>query len=66
MTISATDFLTLREVQDLTKLSKSSIYRLSASGGFPRPFRWGERAVRWNRAEVEEWMRSRPRTEISA
>ncbi len=62
--VAASDYLTLSEVSALTKLSKSTIYRLAGNGTFPKPFKWGGRGVRWDAGEVETWMRNRPRAEI--
>jgi|KBSSwiStaDraftv2_1062776.scaffolds.fasta_scaffold591164_2 prophage regulatory protein len=47
------------EVEALTGLSRSSIYRLRAEGKFIPPHRLGKNAVRWNRAELLEWINSR-------
>ena len=52
--------LTLRQVCEMTKMSKSTIYRKVAEGTFPRAIRLGPRTVRWRRWEVEGWIASRP------
>ena len=62
--VAAADYLTLPEVSKLTKLSRSSIYRLANEGKFPMPLKWGSRAVRWSAREVEHWMLNRPRAEF--
>lgn len=54
-------FLTRAEVEKRTGLARSSIYRLMRRDGFPEPHRIGERAVRWSRQELEEWLGRRPR-----
>ena len=64
--VSAADFLTLREVMEVTKMGKSTIYRLVGNGHFPAPVKWGERAVRWDARELEAWTKSRPRAEVGA
>lgn len=45
-----------REVEDITRLSRSTIYSLIAQGRFPRPRRCGSRAVRWSRADISAWI----------
>ena len=49
-----------REVEIITGLSRSSIYRLMKEGDFPRPVRVGPTAVRWRESDIEAWMKSRP------
>ena len=55
--------LRLREVVDLTTISKSRIYLLMAreEDAFPRPIKLGIRSVGWRKAEVEAWLDSRER-----
>lgn len=50
--------LTLREVEALTKLSRSTIDRLERDGRFPARRRVAARAVRWLASDVDEWVRS--------
>ena len=38
-------------------LSKSSIYRMMATGTFPKPVRIGARAVRWVATDIEKWLK---------
>jgi prophage regulatory protein len=52
-----TAFLTLREVEALTKLSRSTIERLERAGKFPHRRRVSARAVRWTAADIEKWLR---------
>ena len=56
-------FLTRPEVETLTKLSRSSIYRLirSKPPKFPLPIRISSRAVRWRESEIRDYIDSRPR-----
>ena len=51
----------LPAVQDLPKLSRTRLLRYEASEPpmFPRRSQLGERAVAWDRAEVEAWLTSR-------
>ena len=50
-----------RSVERMTGLSKSTLYRLIRQGRFPPPLRLTRKAVRWRRAEVDEWLSGRPR-----
>ena len=55
-----------KEVETRCGLSRSSIYALLATGGdFPVPVKVSKRAVRWNSVEIETWLNSRPRSEVS-
>ncbi|MGH8290608.1 MAG: helix-turn-helix transcriptional regulator [Steroidobacteraceae bacterium] len=47
--------LRLRQVEELSGLSRDSIYRLGKAGKFPRPVKVSERASRWSEAEVVAW-----------
>ena len=53
--------LPLRDVIEMTAMSRSQIYALIAVGEFPRPVRVGVRAVRWIEDEVIEFVATRPR-----
>lgn len=49
-----------RQVEEITGLSRSSIYRLMRNGEFPLPVKVGPSAVRWKTSEITVWMESRP------
>ena len=49
------------EVEALTTLSRSSLYKMMREGNFPEPIRVGLRAVRWRACEVKDWVAGRPR-----
>ena len=49
-----------QEVEKITGLSRSSIYRKIKDGDFPRPIRVGPKAVRWKLSEINAWIESRP------
>lgn len=53
-------FLRRPEVEAMTGLSRSSIYRLMSSGEFVRPYKIGKAAVRWRYIEVKAWLAGRP------
>lgn len=46
-------------VQDLTGLSRSTLYAMIADGRFPPPVKLGTRAVGWREADLNEWLASR-------
>ena len=47
------------EVEKISKLYPSSIYRLMAEGEFPRPVRIGKKAVAWTGTGLREWQKKR-------
>ena len=49
-----------RQVEEITSMSRSSIYRLMQEGEFPRPVRVGPGAVRWKASDLTAWLESRP------
>ena len=49
-----------REVEGMTGLARSSIYRYMQEGDFPRPVRVGPAAVRWKASDITDWLESRP------
>ena len=49
-----------RQVEEITGMGRSSIYRLMQEGEFPRPVRIGPAAVRWKASDITAWMESRP------
>lgn len=52
--------LRLRAVEEATGLSRSSLYRLIQSNGFPPPIQLtGARAVAWAAEDVERWINAR-------
>ncbi|HGY0709346.1 AlpA family transcriptional regulator [Vibrio cholerae] len=46
----------LKEVIELTGLSKSSIYRMASDDKFPKPLSLGARSVGWIESEVTHWL----------
>ena len=49
-----------REVEQITGMGRSSIYRLMQAKEFPRPVRVGPAAVRWRASDITGWVESRP------
>ena len=54
----------LSEVEYLTGLKKSEIYKRIKEGRFPLAVKLGARAVAWKSVEIEEWIESRPRVKV--
>lgn len=54
------------EVLDLCAISNATLYRLIARGLFPAPVVLSTRgrAVAWFAPEVQEWIESRPRSQL--
>ena len=61
--MSDSQILRMRDVVELTRISRSRIYVLmnSETHRFPKPIRLGVRAVGWRRTEIEQWLASRER-----
>lgn len=49
-------FLRLRDVMEITGLSRSSIYSYIQQGRFPHSVAVGSRAVRWSSSSIYDWM----------
>ena len=49
-----------REVERITGLSNSSIYRLMPQGKFPERVYVSSKAVRWRESDINDWLDSRP------
>jgi prophage regulatory protein len=56
--------LSREQVMEITTLHFTTIYRLMAKGEFPRPHQITERRVAWSEAEVDAWIKSRPRAAL--
>jgi prophage regulatory protein len=49
------------EVENMVRLSRSTIYAMISRGEFPPPLKIGRRAVAWRLADVQEWIDRRQR-----
>lgn len=49
----------LRQVMLVTGLARSTVYKLMASGSFPKSIGLGCRSVGWIAEEVEAWIEKR-------
>jgi len=47
------------EVEDITGLSRTTIYNMMSRGEFPRPVRLTRKAVGWPESVIEAWLKSR-------
>ena len=56
---SGNRFLRLPLVMAKTGLGRSSVYRLMATGAFPKSVSIGAQSVAWLEADVEAWITSR-------
>jgi prophage regulatory protein len=56
-----TGILRLPDVCKVTGLARSTVYRDTARGSFPRPVQLGPGSVGWLESEVQAWIDSRPR-----
>ncbi|MED5525616.1 MAG: AlpA family transcriptional regulator [Pseudomonadota bacterium] len=52
-------FIKLKEVQNLTSLPRSTIYKYIAEGRFPKQISLGERNVAWLESEIQTWIREK-------
>lgn len=55
----APKLIRLDRVQEITQLSKSTIYKLVREENFPEPVRLTKRAVAWFEDEVWHWLEER-------
>ena len=46
-------------VEELTGLSRSTIYDLMAKGEFPRPVKLTQKAVAWPESAIVDWLSQR-------
>lgn len=53
-------FLRVRQVMQLTGLSRMTIYRLELAGEFPKRRRLSRNSVAWLDTELAQWAESRP------
>ena len=53
------NFLRCSDVQRLTALSRTEIYRQIRRGTFPAPIPSGGKAVRWLQSAIENWQQER-------
>lgn len=52
--------LRIRQVIQITGLSRMTIYRLELAGKFPKRRQLSENSVAWLEADISQWIDSRP------
>ncbi|MBU2851471.1 AlpA family phage regulatory protein [Acidithiobacillus ferrivorans] len=55
----STMFYRIKELEALTGLPRSSIYRLAREGRMPKPVKLGLRAAGWRKKDIDDWAASR-------
>lgn len=58
---SSDRIIRIREVIEMTGLSRSSIYLLIKKGDFPAQVKLSTRSSGWFRREIKNWVDTRPR-----
>ena len=53
------NFLRMKQLRQVTGISRSQIYLLEANGRFPRRIPLGPRSVAWDAGEVAQWQADR-------
>ena len=53
--------LTVDEVMELLKVSRTTVYRFIRDRDFPCPIKVGPGCNRWPEAEIDDWVRKQPR-----
>ena len=53
-------FLRIRQVMQITGLSRMTIYRLELAGKFPKRRQLSENSVAWLESDLAAWAESRP------
>ncbi|MFZ1389624.1 MAG: AlpA family phage regulatory protein [Thiolinea sp.] len=48
--------LKMREVIEMTSLSRSEIYRRLDKGTFPKPCNLGDNCKRWKQSDIQQWI----------
>ena len=51
--------LRIKDVVQITGLSRSSIYKFIEEGKFPKQIYLSQRTVAWSKADIDEWVQSR-------
>lgn len=54
-----TKFMRLKEVMEMTAMSRSNVYKMMSEGRFPQSVSLGARAVAWVESEVQDWILER-------
>lgn len=52
-------WLTIGDLERLTRLHRRTIYRKVKAGAFPKPFELGANTSRWRLSDYQEWSKAR-------
>ena len=58
--------LTTKETGALTKLSRTSLWRMTRDGRFPAPRELGHGQIRWSEDDVRDWLSNLPSRQYPA
>lgn len=53
------DLIRMKEVVQMTGLSRSTLYRLQQLDEFPRSIKLGCRSVAWMRGDIDDWIKEK-------
>lgn len=53
------ELIRVKEVSEITSLSRSKIYALVSEGDFPKQHRLSHRVAVWRRSDVRQWIQER-------
>ena len=54
-----TRIIKVDEVQKLTSLSRSTIWRLENTGKFPKKVRLSQKSIGWLESDIQTWIKTR-------
>ncbi len=57
----ALQFLRIRDVCQMRRISKPTLWRLHRSPDFPAPTQLSDRAIGWSREDIQTWVAARRR-----
>jgi prophage regulatory protein len=52
-------YVRIKDVVQITGLSRTSVYRMLKAGNFPKPYNLSERCVAWRISALKEWISER-------
>ncbi|MDN3652315.1 AlpA family phage regulatory protein [Thalassotalea ponticola] len=58
MTVFSDRYISVKELIELTSLSRATIYRRRKESDFPKAYQLGPKRIGWRLSEVEEWRAS--------
>ena len=61
-----TQIIRFPKLHEITSLSRTTVWRLESNGNFPKRVIIGSRGVGWLLNEIQDWMATRPRSNLKA